>query len=177
MVSLETAEECVGVVRKSHDEPKLRGDIFVNHDRTYNQRQEAKLFRMEREEEQEKEEDASQAGRGVSKPRGRPRGKGGAGRGGGGRGGSVGGGYRGGGGKGGGGGRGGYDRKKRPMSSDEDDDKAKRQKVGAGSANTPTNEQTPDLTRKKPVSEHPATPRPTPNPELGAVGGESESFY
>lgn len=71
LVSLQTVEECERVVKISRE--RLKGDIFVNHDRTYNQRQEAKLFRMEKEEE-EKNGDVSQPGRGGSKARGRPRG-------------------------------------------------------------------------------------------------------
>ena len=172
LVSFQTAEECEGVVRKCRDGPKLTGDIFINHDRTFNQRQEAKLFRMEREEE-EKDGDVSQSARNGAKPRGRPRGRGGAGRGGGGRGG-VGGGR--GGSRGGRGGKnGGNDRKKRPISSDDDNDEAKRHKV-ADNANLPQSQRTPEQTRTKPVSEHPATPHASTHSGLGAVGGVGESF-
>ena len=169
--SLQNVEECEGVVKKSRDGPKLTGDVFVNHDRTFNQRQKAKLFPMEREEE-EKGGDASQAGRGGGKARGRSWDREGAGRGVSGRGGR---GESRRGGRGGGGDRG--TDSESISNDDDDDDEAKRQRVRAGSANAPSSDSTTDQTRAtKPVSEHPARPHSTSNPVLGAMGGINESF-
>ena len=134
LASLQSRDLCEKVVRKSRDGPALTDNVFINYDRTFNQRQEAKLFRLEREEE-EKEPHQSERGRGRGKARGRPRGRGNFGRGGGG-------GDRGGGSRGRGGGRGGRgnhtddseSRKRRPSaeSSDDVEDEAKRRKTGMG---------------------------------------------
>ena len=57
-VTLQKVKECERVVRTCRDGPTLTNGVFVTRDRTFNQRQEAKLFRIE------KEEDGEEEGRG-----------------------------------------------------------------------------------------------------------------
>ena len=159
LASFQTRALCEKIVKKSRDGPALTNNVFMNYDRTFNQRQEARLFRMEKEEE---EKESLQPGlpppadRGRS--RGRPRGRGNFGRGGGaglGGGASVGGGGSKGGGRGKGRGRGSHtaddeSRKRRPSNEDglhDNDDEAKRRKTSAENGRaeaTPANLQTPD---------------------------------
>ena len=133
IATLQSREQCERVVKKSREGAAITNNVFVNYDRTFNQRQEAKLFRMEKEEE-EKETPQPDRGRG----RGRPRGRGNFGRGGVGGGGSRGGGSRGGGKGGRGKGKGlteDLERKKRPISdgdSDIEDESKRRRKEKDG---------------------------------------------
>ena len=71
-----TVEDCERVLR-SAEGIRLSNDIFLTRDRTYNQRQEARLYRLEREKE-EREGATSQRGRprGNGRGPGRPRGNG-----------------------------------------------------------------------------------------------------
>ena len=179
---LPSVDDCEKVMKKARDSPKLKDDIFITRDRTFKQRQEAKLFRMEKEKE-EREGNAAHPGRGRGgRGRGRARGGGGGGRGRGSRGGRRGDSLS-------------ASRKRRNSNHSEQagdaEDEAKRQKTGTGmgggggeaAAVTATQgssdtvavaSQTPD--RVKPTSEHQATPRSIPDSELGAVGGEEENF-
>ena len=185
LVILQTVDECEGIMKKYGEGVTLKDNVFITRDRTFNQRQEAKLFRTE----QTLNGTAAQSeteGRG-GRSRGRPRGGGAGGRGAGGKGaGGKGVGGRGGGGRGrGGGGRGGGGRgamgndfesreRKRNLSDESDEDEAKRQKTGRDGGETPSTSKgsrTPDRSTLKPAREHPATPHPVPDVELGAVGG------
>ena len=179
-VTLQTVEECEKIVKKCRDCPNLANGVFVTRDRTFRERQEAKLFRLEKENE-EGDSDVTQPGkRKVGRPRGRPPGRGAYGRGGGGgRGGSA---VERGGGADGKGGRTLESDRKRQHS--DDDDEGNTRKVGKGGGGGVNGKKTksatnatPDETRApRPVSEHPATPRPVLDHELGAVGGRDESF-
>ena len=162
LVILRSSEEVERIMKKCRDGPKLTNEVFITRDRTYRQRQEAKLFRMEKEEE-EKTGISSQSGeRGGARGRGRGRGGGGRGRG------------RGRGGRGVESGS-----RKRRNSGDAEtpsdaDDEAKRRRMGGGGGEAAA-AATPTANRAKPTSEHSATPRTIPDCELGAVGG-AESF-
>ena len=76
LVILQTVEDCERIL-KSGEATKLAGDVFITRDRTFNQRQEARLFRMEKEKE-EREGTVSHRGRsrGIARGPGRPRGRG-----------------------------------------------------------------------------------------------------
>ena len=181
LVVFRSVEDCEQLLKKHREGPKLKNDVFVTRDRTFRQRQEAKLFREEREKEERNREgsgDPIQPLGGRGRGRGRPRG--------GGRGG-----------RGGGRGRGSRapdsnSRKRR--NSDElanvtnMDEEAKRRRTGVGvGAATATTETTAAAAaataaatrspeRVKPASDHQATPRSIPDSELGAVGGEEGNF-
>ena len=60
-------EECERVVKKGWEGPALADNIFLMRDRMYNQRQEARLFRVEKE-----KEELTQPERGRGRGRGRP---------------------------------------------------------------------------------------------------------
>ena len=87
---LRTVEDCEKIMKKCRNGPRLPNDSFITRDRTFRQRQEAKLFRLEKEKE-ERGDVTQPGGKGGVRGRrpGRPRGRGGAGRGGGGRGGPA----------------------------------------------------------------------------------------
>ena len=172
LVILRSTEEVERIIKKCREGPKLKDEVFITRDRTFKQRQEAKLFRLEREDE-ERNGGPTQpgGGRGAGRGRGRPRGRGGRGRG------------RG----GGGGGRGLESSSRKRRNSDDADnpndaeDESKRRKtrggeVGEGGGGV-VKEKTPDRAGlPKPSSEHQPTPGSRPSSELGAVGGEEESF-
>lgn len=172
-VTLPSTDDCDKLVQKSRDGPALTDSIFVTRDRTFNQRQEAKLIRMEKVE--EGDGNANQPGRGRgARPRGRPRGRG-AGRGRGGRGAGAWG--------GGGGGDDSQSRKRRSSNDEvtpgENDEESKRRKTAGDAAGTSTRtaaQVTPTQARTKPTSDHQATPRSTSGSGLGAVGGEDDNF-
>jgi hypothetical protein len=63
-------------VLESGQNVKLANDVFITHDRTYNQRQEARLYREEKEKEERTSGEASAVVTAPRKPRGRPRGSG-----------------------------------------------------------------------------------------------------
>ena len=174
LIVLRSGDECERILKKCRDGPKLRDDVFIMRDRTFKQRQEAKLFRIEKEKE-EKNGEQPQPGSvrgGGGRGRGRPRGRGGR------------------------GGRGGRfpdsaSRKRRNSDDTEnsnDVDESKRQRTGGGGGTTArggasataTTDRTPENSRTtKPSSDHIPTPGPLPATELGAVGGEGvgrESF-
>ena len=162
LVTLKTGEDCAKIMKKCRDEATLSNGIFITRDRTYNQRQEAKIFRAEKEKE---EKDGSEIppgrGRGGGRPRGCPQGRGGAGRG-----------------RGRGGGGMDSESRKRQHSGDErnveeNDEESKRQRIaGKGIATNNKDNGTPDPIRTtKPVSDHSSTTRPRRDSELGAVGG------
>ena len=71
-------EDCERILEKA-ESVKLANDVFIMRDRTYNQREEARLFRLEREREENAENAGSvptEAERGRGKRRGRPPGRG-----------------------------------------------------------------------------------------------------
>ena len=77
----QTTEECERILKQG-EEIKLDNDIFLARDRTYNQRQEARLYRMEKEREERGESGPQRGrgrGRGNGRGPGRPRGRGGMG--------------------------------------------------------------------------------------------------
>ena len=173
LVILRSVEECDKVMKKCREGGKLKDDNFITRDHMFKQRQEARLFRVEKEKE-ERNELSSQPGtvRGGARGRGRPRG--------GGRG------------RGGRGGRGADSASRKRRNSDETenptdvDDESKRRRTGGGGgggaaavaeAGTAM-DKTPDhLNVPKPSSDHLPTPKPSAGSELGAVGGaEEESF-
>ena len=78
-VLLASGDECDKIVKKGREGPTLDDNVFITKDRTFNQRQEARLFRVEKE--KEEEEERSQPERGRGRGRGRPRGRGNYGRG------------------------------------------------------------------------------------------------
>ena len=64
LVVLQSVDECERLLQSAENKT-LKNDIFITRDRTYNQRQEARQYRLER----EKEEQG-----GIPSQRGRPRG-------------------------------------------------------------------------------------------------------
>ena len=78
LVSLKTVDECERVVKKGKENTLLNNGVFVTRDRTYNQRQEARLFRLEKEREEREGTAASTGGvgRGGGGVRGGGRGRG-----------------------------------------------------------------------------------------------------
>ena len=75
-VALRTSKDCQRVMSNAEDLAKpLKNDVIISHDRTFNQREEARLFRVEKEKE-ENEGTASQGGAGGGGGRGRGRGRG-----------------------------------------------------------------------------------------------------
>ena len=190
LVTLQTVDECEGIMKKYGEGVTLKDKVFITRDRTFNQRQEAKLFRSEQPENRMVSQ--SEAG-GRGRSRGRPRGSGAGGKGVGGRGaGGKGAGGGRGGGRGGGGAKGkdleSRDRK-RNLSDESDEEEAKRQRTGekeggGGEAReegeTPSTSSvpasTPQRNTTRPTGDHLATPRLVPDSELGAVGGGTASF-
>ena len=79
LVVLQSVKECEDVLKKGQM-TELANDVFLSRDRTFNQRQEARLFRAEKEKE-EREGSGATRGRGRGRGPGRPRGGGGRGRG------------------------------------------------------------------------------------------------
>ena len=168
LVTLGSREECEKIVKKSRDGPSLTDNIFLTRDRTFNQRQEAKLFRLDKEKEGE---EMAPPERGRGRGRGRPRGRGNGGRGRGSR-------------------TEASESRKRRNSEDEgnniDDDESKRRRTemqengGAGGATVGGGAavgSTPDIPRVVwSVSDRPGTPRSVPDSELGAVGGVEGNF-
>ena len=172
LIVLRSGDECERILKKCRDGPKLRDDVFIMRDRTFKQRQEAKLFRIEKEKEEKNGEQPQPGSVRGGRGRGRPRGRGGR------------------------GGRGGRfpdsaSRKRRNSDDTEnsnDVDESKRQRTGGGGGTTArggasataTTDRTPENSRTtKPSSDHIPTPGPLPATELGAVGGEGvgrESF-
>ena len=49
LVVFRSVEDCEQLLKKHREGPKLKNDVFVTRDRTFRQRQEAKLFREEKE--------------------------------------------------------------------------------------------------------------------------------
>ena len=157
LATLKKVQECDQVVEKCRDKPSLKNNIFVTRDRTFKQRQEAKLFRLEK----EKERDADVPQLGVG---GRGRGRGRSTRGRGGRGGA---GSR---------QRTDSDSRKRRNSEDEpskkNDEEPKRRKTavevdgGGGGGNEGGGGEGSSSGTLNPQSE----------PEMGAVGGASTNF-
>ena len=178
-VILRTVDECESILKKCRDGTMLKNNVFITRDRTFNQRQEAKLFRLGEDNGEIGQPEGGKGG-GGGRGRGRPRGSGGRGSGG------RGGGGRGGGGRGGGRGRGGggrggrvndQEKRKRGGSDDEEESKRQRRAENSGEGVGHTGQSgTPDQNRTRPTPEHPPTPRQIPIPELGAVGGTDESF-
>ena len=81
LVILQSVKECETVLKKG-EMTKLSNDVFLSRDRTFNQRQEARLFRAEKEREEREGGGAARGrGRGRGTGPGRPRGVGGRGRG------------------------------------------------------------------------------------------------
>ena len=171
LVTLGSREECEKTVKKSRDGPALTDNIFLTRDRTFNQRQEAKLFRIDKEREGE---EMAHSERGRGRGRGRPRGRGNGGRGRGSR-------------------TAASESRKRRNSEDEvskvDDDESKRRRTevqtsggaegatsGGGGA-AAAEDGTPDIQRVvRSVSDRPGTPRSVPDSELRAVGGVEQNF-
>ena len=156
LTTLTTADECVQVVRKGREMTSLDNGIFITGDRTYNQRQEARLFRMEKENEERggpaviaNGGGGGRGGRGRGRPRGRGTGRGGR------------------------GGRGqrdaDVDSRKRRNSNDRpnesDDDESKRRRTGEG-----------DTQSVNQPSQSAAKATAAPSLELGAVGGSESDF-
>lgn len=81
-VILTTKEDCNKVLERS-EAAELSNDVRISRDKTFNQRQEARLFRLEKEEEREGviPPTSTQRGRGRGKGPGRPKGSGRGGRG------------------------------------------------------------------------------------------------
>ena len=79
LVVLQSVKECETVLKKG-EMTQLSNDVFLSRDRTFNQRQEARLFRAEKEKE-ERESGGATRGRGRGRGPGRPRVGGGRGRG------------------------------------------------------------------------------------------------
>ena len=69
-----SVEHCERVLEKA-EQVKLANNVFIMRDRTYNQREEARLFRLEREKEENEEPSGTQAERGRARRRGRPPGR------------------------------------------------------------------------------------------------------
>ena len=81
LVILQSAKECEDILKKG-EVTQLANDVFLTRDRTYNQRQEGRLFRAEKEREEREGGGALRGrGRGTGRGPGRPRGGGGRGRG------------------------------------------------------------------------------------------------
>ena len=83
LVVFHTVEDCEKIWESGQSTELVNG-VFITRDRTFNQRQEARLFRIEREKE-EREEVTAPGAKPQGRPRGRPRGGVRGGRGGGGR--------------------------------------------------------------------------------------------
>ena len=161
-----SVEHCERVLEKA-EQVKLANDVFIMRDRTYNQREEARLFRLEREKEENEEPSGTQAERGRARRRGRPpgrdngsvRGRGAAKT----RGGAK-------------GPRGARESRKRKNS--EDDDVAKRLRTSTitdhdnGSEAVNDQEKTPTRAGDEP-SARPATPHPIQPPLSAAEGGNN----
>ena len=148
---LHSADECEKILKKCRAGQRLKNEVFITRDRTFKQRQEAKLFRMEKEKE-EMNDDVTQPGRGRGgRGRGRPRG--------------------GGGGRGGGRGRRldstSTSRKRRNSGDAENaavtEDEVKRQRMGGGAKGGGAGAEAAETNQ--------AT-QSTPSSELGAVGGD-----
>ena len=169
---LATREECKKIVKKGRDGLTLADNIFLTRDRTFHQRQEARLFRMEKEKEEEEETTTTtQPERGRGRGRGRPRGRGNVGRGRGSR-------------------TTGSESRKRRNSGDEgngnDDDESKRRRTGnqnggaaMGGGEEPGGaSSSSSSSSSSSASNDVATPAtPVPDSELGAVGGaDPENF-
>ena len=73
LVKFESVADCEKVLHNSW-EMELPGEAFVTKDRTYNQRQEARRYRLEREKEERDGEAPQGRGRGGKRGPGRPRG-------------------------------------------------------------------------------------------------------
>ena len=83
LVIMPSVKECETVLQKG-GMAQLTNDVFLSRDRTFNQRQEARLFRAQKEKEEREFGGTTRGrGRGAGRGPGRPRGRGGAGRGGG----------------------------------------------------------------------------------------------
>ena len=145
---------------------KLANGVFITQDRTYYQRQEARLYREEKEKEERSSGEASAGVTAPRKPRGRPRGSGA---------GSV-------------VGRGSRltnapKQMKRPSSRSQDRESSRRRTNGnppSQSQNQGQNTQdeatrTPEVASLRQVSDRPSTPLPT-KASLAPVGARSENF-
>ena len=80
LVILQSVKECESVLKKA-ETTQLSNNVFLSRDRTYNQRQEARLFRAEKEREEREgavskrgRQSTRGAGRGPGRPRGSTRG-------------------------------------------------------------------------------------------------------
>ena len=170
-------DDCERILEKA-ETVKLANDVFIMRDRTFNQREEARLYRLEKEREENAENAGgapteAERGRTATKRRGRPPGRGNGsvrGRGAkltkavrGPRGAEA-------------GGNGSLTRKRKNSG---DDDVAKRQKTGSATNNdileqqaAAVPEQTP--TRTQGSNERPATPHPLQPPLSVAEGGSND---
>ena len=73
LVVLQSVKECEDVLKKGQM-TELANDVFLSRDRTFNQRQEARLFRAEKEKEEREGSGATRGrGRGRGRGPGRPR--------------------------------------------------------------------------------------------------------
>ena len=170
LVILNTVEDCNTIVKKCREETNLRNNVFITRDRTFNQRQEAKLFRLEKEKEERETDTQLGGGRGGggggTRGRGRPRGRGP--------------------GRGGRGGRGGgrqsdsESRKRRnsddrlSLTASNNDDEAKRRRTGEEGAAAAAAAASSDETRPTgPMLNTASNPQES---EAGAVGGEEQNF-
>ena len=190
LVTLESEGECERVMKKWKEGVTLKDGVFITRDRTFNQRQEAKMTRLEREKEEHGGGEAEQGGEtggrggrggggrgGGGRGRGRPRGRGGVSR-------------------GGRGGRGESGSRKRRNSGEgskdhDKEDESKRQRTerggggggggvaGGGDASEQAGgTRTPEPAKViKPSSDRPATPRHIPDSQLGAVGGVADRNF
>ena len=77
LVILQSAKDCETILKKG-EMTQLANDVFLTRERTFNQRQEARLFRLEKEEEREGI-GATRGARGAGRGPGPPRGRGGGG--------------------------------------------------------------------------------------------------
>ena len=181
LVTLRSEGECDMVLRKCKEGLTLKDNIFITRDRTFNQRQEAKMARLEREKDEHggDTERVGEAGRrggrgGGGRGRGRPRGRGGF--------------PRGGGRGGGGGGRANDSGSRKRQNSGEgskdrdNEDELKRQRVGGiggggGDVSEPTGGAQCKTPESAKVSDRPATPRHISESQLGAVGGVTNEIF
>ena len=180
-VVFQSQDDCTSIL-ESGQRVKLANGVFISHDRTFNQRQEARLYREEKEREEKEEEARVAAGLSLAgssgaagscaaaprgRPRGRPRGSGS---------GSV---------RGGGRGSRQSNQSRKRQSSGSADRESSRRRVNENTSENQNQSQrrdvrelsnTPEPIRTK-TSKQPSTPRPSAaNASLAPAGTSSESF-